>query len=213
MWSAQSNQRRTRQAARGKEALLAAAATVIAGRGLDQVRFADIAAATGAAISTLQYYFGSREDLLIAVIDHVTREELRQLREIGVQPVDPRERLARLVALGIGESDSFRESRILWIEVWRAALRNDELHSLHAQRYEAWLAILRDTLQEGIERGVFPRTASPYDAAVQILAVIDGLTTPLLTSYPALDCPKARRLALETIAATLKIDTPLPEIA
>ena len=213
MWTVHSGQRRTRRAARGKEALLAAAATVIAQRGLDQTRFVDIADATGVAISSLQYSFGAREDLLIAVVEYATEEEIHQLRETVAAHGSATERLTRLIDFAVGENGSRRESRILRFEVWRGALRDAELRSLHTRRYDAWLEILRGVLQEGIQQGAFPADLRPYDAAVEIMAVIDGLAGSLLMEHPATDQSKVQRLALDGIAALLKIDGPLLESA
>ena len=76
MWSAQAGPRRGRRAGQAKDDILAAAAKVIAERGIDDTRFSDVAAAAGTSISSLQYYFGSREDLLVAVIEYATRKEM-----------------------------------------------------------------------------------------------------------------------------------------
>jgi AcrR family transcriptional regulator len=48
--------------------MLDAAVEVLAERGYERSRFADVAAATEVAISTLQSYFGSREDMLIEAL-------------------------------------------------------------------------------------------------------------------------------------------------
>ena len=51
-----------RRAGRRKVQVLEAAGRVIAERGADATRFADVAAESAVPVSTLQYYFGSRED-------------------------------------------------------------------------------------------------------------------------------------------------------
>src|SRR5579872_4757013 len=101
MWSGQSGSRRGRRAARGKEELLRTAATVVAQRGLEHTRFADVSSATGVAISTLQYYFGSREDLLIAVIEYAMQEELHQLHTIVAEKAPADQRLESLIARAV----------------------------------------------------------------------------------------------------------------
>ena len=60
---------RGRRAGRRKTEVLEAACRVIADRGADATRFADVAAESGVPVSTLQYYFGSREDLQLAVLN------------------------------------------------------------------------------------------------------------------------------------------------
>lgn len=213
MWSAHSGQRRTRHAAQGREELLASATKVIVERGLAHTRFTDVSEATGASVSTLQYYFGSREDLLIAVIGYASQEELHLLRALAVEATSPAERLTRLIAGALGENESLNMFWRLQLEVSRAAAHDAELRSLSLQRYEGWLAVLRDILQEGLEQDLLPPTAGKYDVPVLILALIDGLATPLLIEYPAVDSNKARQLAAEIVATVLRINHSLPGIA
>src|SRR5579872_4297740 len=113
MWSAQFSQRRARLAGRGRKDLLASAATVIAERGLANTRFSDVADATGVAVSTLQYLYGSREDLTIAILEYATEDELRRLQEVAAHSPNPRERLTRLVELCVGDTGAARESTLL----------------------------------------------------------------------------------------------------
>ena len=68
-----------RRAGRRKIAVLEAAGRVIAERGADATRFADVAAESGVPVSTLQYYFGSREDLLVAAFRHASAAEIAGL--------------------------------------------------------------------------------------------------------------------------------------
>src|SRR6516162_7037797 len=68
-----------RRAGRRKVAVLEAAGRVIAERGADATRFADVAAESGVPVSTLQYYFGSREDLLVAAFRHASGTEIAAL--------------------------------------------------------------------------------------------------------------------------------------
>ena len=86
-----------RRAGRRKIAVLEAACRVIADRGADATRFADVAAESGVPVSTLQYYFGSREDLLVAAFRHASSAEIAALeaevaghrRPVGPARADP----------------------------------------------------------------------------------------------------------------------------
>ena len=60
--------RGVRRAGRNRPDILRSAGQVIADRGYEETRFADVAERAGASVSTLQYLFGSREDLLIATL-------------------------------------------------------------------------------------------------------------------------------------------------
>jgi AcrR family transcriptional regulator len=59
--------------------LVIAAYQLIAERGLEELRTRDIAAKVGINISTLHYYFETKEDLIAAVVDH-TADLFRTLR-------------------------------------------------------------------------------------------------------------------------------------
>ncbi len=86
-----------RRAGRRKIAVLEAACRVIADRGADATRFADVAAESGVPVSTLQYYFGSREDLLVAAFRHASGAEIAALEAEITALDDPWEQLERIV--------------------------------------------------------------------------------------------------------------------
>ena len=87
-----------RRAGRRKTAVLEAACRVIADRGADATRFADVAAESGVPVSTLQYYFGSREDLLVAAFRHASGTEIAALEAEIAALTDPWEQLERIIS-------------------------------------------------------------------------------------------------------------------
>jgi AcrR family transcriptional regulator len=87
-----------RRAGRRKVAVLEAAGRVIAERGADATRFADVAAESGVPVSTLQYYFGSREDLLVAAFRHASGTEIAALESDLAGFDDPWQQLRHIVA-------------------------------------------------------------------------------------------------------------------
>ena len=88
--------------------MLEAACRVIADRGADATRFADVAAESGVPVSTLQYYFGSREDLLVAAFRHASGTEIAALEAEIAAMTDPWEQLERIIA---GRSPDTRRRR------------------------------------------------------------------------------------------------------
>src|SRR2546430_3757968 len=116
-----------RRAGRRKIAVLEAACRVIAERGADATRFADVAAESGVPVSTLQYYFGSREDLLVAAFRHASSEEIAALEAELAAMGDPWQRLTRIVARAVAgyQADEARSGR-LWIESWHFGIRDPE---------------------------------------------------------------------------------------
>jgi AcrR family transcriptional regulator len=90
-----------RRAGRRKIAVLEAAGRVIAERGADATRFADVAAESGVPVSTLQYYFGSREDLLVAAFRHASGTEIAALEADLPGLDDPWQQLAHVVTTAL----------------------------------------------------------------------------------------------------------------
>src|SRR5271169_7164640 len=108
-----------RRAGRRKTAVLEAACRVIADRGADATRFADVAAESGVPVSTLQYYFGSREDLLVAAFRHASGTEIAALETELAELDDPWDQLTRMTSRALaGYLTGTAEAGRLWIESW-----------------------------------------------------------------------------------------------
>ncbi|MEV1070538.1 TetR/AcrR family transcriptional regulator [Micromonospora parva] len=144
-------------------------ADVLATRGYENTRFTDVAAAGGVAISTLQTYFGSREDMIIEAMQSYTDREVAALRAVSDAETDPWRRLVGLVDRSLHNSESTR--RIL-VEFWRSAMRDDELRDHSAEVWACYRAPFLAAVAEGARRGDFTLA---HDAE----AVTDFLLTAL----------------------------------
>jgi AcrR family transcriptional regulator len=196
--------RRPRRAGRNRDDVLAAAAKVVAERGVDQTRFADVSAEAGVPISTLQYYFGSREDLLIAVFDHAWRSEREWLSTQLTAIEDPWQRISLLVSAGLeGFSGSDDVRGRLWLEAVRLGIRDPEARPDVLGDYEGWRAMLADAIRGGIESGAFSTPVSPDDLAVVALSLVDGMGMPIALGDPRLDKAAAETLVLRALALLL----------
>ena len=172
-----------RRAARKRADVLAAACSVVAERGADGTRFADVTAATGVGVSTLQYYFGSREDMLIAVFRFAAQSDFDAVGERLAPVADPWERLvviAEHLTGAVGSDTGWR----LWVESWRWALRDPELRAEVLGDYTRWHVLLAEIIAVGVAAGRFDTDAAPIDVARQALALIDGLALPVALGDP-----------------------------
>ena len=73
---------KTRDAQRSRDAILAAAEALFAARGFDATSLADIGVAAGVSRGTPSYFFGSKEELYVAVL-----ERMYQDRNAALEPV------------------------------------------------------------------------------------------------------------------------------
>ena len=195
-----------RRAGRDRTDVLAAAARVIAERGAEATRFTDVSAASGVPVSSLQYYFGSREDVLVAAFRHRSRLELDGLRADLASIRSPWQRLERVaqVALGGFGQDPSEPGRP-WVESWRFALRDAELREDVLSDNAAWRELIAGAVRDGVRSGVFDAGVDPDRVAVQAVALFDGIGLPVALGDPAV-AAVATDLVLDALGVLLGHD-------
>ncbi len=196
--------RGTRRAGRRKVAVLEAAIRVIAARGAEATRFADVAAESGVPVSTLQYYFGSREDLLVAAFRHASGTEIAALEAELAELADPWDRLTRIVtrALGGYRTEEAGSGR-LWIESWHFGIRDAEMRADALRDYGAWRRLVADAVRSGTASGRFAVGPPPERIAVLTIALVDGVGIPLALGDPELTPAGATADVMAALAGLL----------
>ena len=197
-----------RRAGRGKRDVLHGARRVIALRGADATRFRDVADETGSAVSTLQYSFGSREDLIIAALEDAAEADLERAQEAAAAASGAVAQLRALVCESvIADSDeSTREQWLVWVEYWRAATRDSELRSGSAAVYARWRTLVGGILADGRAAGDFRGDLDTDQAAIQVLALLDGVGVPVVLEHPGITGTRAAEVVLDALAAILGCD-------
>lgn len=159
-----------------------AAIRVIVTQGFDVVSVRKVAQEAGLAHGTVQYYMGTKNQLLEKALLRSTARQHERVQNLQL-PADPLERLttALLELLPIGEVQ--REDSTLWITMGAAASTRSGL----AELYQQELATFQDRLTQaliawhstgdlGVATEDIPRTAR------LITAFINGLTLDYLNA-------------------------------
>lgn len=173
---------------------------VLADRGYAGTRFVDVAEASGVAVSTLQGYFGSREDMLIEAFRHATSVAVAAMDELAAQFDDPWKQLVAMVDRGL--STDVATWRML-MEFWTSAAHDAELREHAAALAEQYREPFADAVRRGIESGAFtPRfgTAAIVEAVV---ASIVGLLYPVVLGHLAPQDTDYRDVVLAQLAFAL----------
>lgn len=197
--------RSARRAGRDRIQVLAAAGEVIAARGVEATRFSDVSTASGVPVSTLQYYFGNREDMIIAALRHVGDEEIALLhRKLDEAGQSPWEQMVALIGVGVAQ-DSITHGHTwrLWVELWRSALRDDELRTDALDVARRWREQLVTVIQRGQGSGDFRDDVSAVTVAHQTMCLMDGVGIPAALGDPTLTSPLD--LVTEAVAALLGV--------
>jgi AcrR family transcriptional regulator len=172
--------------------ILAAAAEVIAQRGVAATRIADVAARCGVSPPTVLYWFESKEQLLAEALIADDERFYAQLSAVLAVARTPRERLSLLLVTVAEDSPDFA----LWIELWSWALRDEDLRRAR-ERFDArWREEIERIVRAGQEAGEFG-DVDPARAALAIAALIDGLTVQVALGDPELDQGRLLETAAE----------------
>jgi AcrR family transcriptional regulator len=183
--------------------ILAAAAEVIAERGVAATRISDVAERCGVSAPAVLYWFDSKEKLLAEAL---TADDDRFYEELGERLADeaaPRDRMVALIEVAAGDTDF-----ALWMELWTWALRDPELRAAREGFDRRWRATIEAVVVDGVAAGEFGADVDPAQAALAIAALIDGLTVQAALGDPEVSIPRLTETVLISVGKLL--DTELP---
>ena len=190
-----------------RDRILHAACELIAERGINGARIAQIARAAGVSTALVHYHFQTREVLLAETLDYAfdlaSAVRLRPAGENGTAD-SAAKRLADVVEQSLPTTDPGRREWQLWAELWLGAARDPSLRPIAAQmytRYRTWIAA---AVAEGVAAGEFA-AVDPQRTADLAMALIDGLGLRVLLCDPAMPHDQARERSGEILARELRI--------
>jgi AcrR family transcriptional regulator len=180
--------------------VLDSAASVLAERGFENTRFADVSAVSGVAISTLQNYFGSREDMLIEALRMATDSEVRQLEAVTADETDPWRRLVAMIDRNL--RTPVRNHRLL-LEFWRSGMRDAELRDYGQEGWTRYRAPFLAAVVEGCDAGEFTPRADPDDIVDLLLTSLAGAMIPRVLGFAEPSASSFRTALLSQTAEML----------
>jgi AcrR family transcriptional regulator len=186
--------------------LLDAAAKVIAERGTTGVSFADIAREAGCSHGLPGYLFGSKTDLLLALVDDV----LKEFRIVVGPSVGDDRGLPRL----LGTLRVFLESldrpypytRAIYVMIGEAAGAPKELQEALNVHQDSARRMIADTLVEGIELGQVRPDVDPVAQAVVVFGIVRGVGLQSLMDPASVDVEAVTTEVLTSLERALAAD-------
>ncbi|MET8311369.1 TetR/AcrR family transcriptional regulator [Micromonospora sp. NPDC005173] len=177
-------------------------ADVLAARGYENTRFADVSAASGVAISTLQNYFGSRADMIIEAMEVFTDREVDALGTAAAAEADPWRRLVALVDRSLHNTESTRQ---ILVEFWRSAMRDDDLRNYSAEVQTRYRAPFVAAVREGSERGEFTMAHDAGAVTDFLLSALAGLIISRVQHHPTPSPTEYREVLLTQLRLMLGV--------
>jgi len=171
-----------------------AAVQLIAERGSRAVSIADIGAAAGYSRAIVTHRFGSKEELLAAVVDHA-----QQVFAIESQTGGLEELLAfveRYLRLLHDEAPVGQAFLLLWAE---AVAGEPTLQPLFVERDRSFRKVIADHVRQGIAEGSIRPDADPKGTASFVLAVLRGVGLHEMLDPRAASHRAVSQAAVETL--------------
>ena len=151
--------------------IIDAALKTFAEKGFQDATISEISKAAGVSDATVYEYFNSKEELLFAIPENITKEPLEQMERMlpFLRGADNKVRAIVLGYMILYESNPLYSALVmLQLKSNRNFLRTDAY-----QQIRRISQILLTCIQEGIDEGIFRRDADPYLIRAMILGTIE----------------------------------------
>jgi AcrR family transcriptional regulator len=157
-----------------REQILEAALKVFDHQGLYETRMSDIAEEAGLSKGTLYWYFDSKEDLIVSLLDEIVASHLETLEMLLHAEGAVEERLLTFASSDVVTVELQGLPLALSYEVYAWALRHDESRTSIKRYFDEAHEILTEFVRQGMERGEL-RAGDPEGSALQLIALNEGL--------------------------------------
>jgi AcrR family transcriptional regulator len=174
-------------AERRRADLLEAAFSLIAERGLEGLRTRDVARLAGVNISTLHYYFGTKEALLVAVVEYASTKFSTPPPGRGRLRADGGQGLRAHFDSAWRNFQATPELSIVLQELVLRGQRSAQTRAAFRALYEGWNQLVEGVVREQIEQGVLRADLDPRAAARIVTSFIIGATVQLGVNPKAFD--------------------------
>lgn len=155
--------------------ILETTAWLIARDGIKGMRMSHVAAEAGVSNALLHYYFASREDLISRTFDQFYLIETERYDERLAPISHPVTRLRAELLMGLEDDPRNRLDYMLWGEIARLALVEDEAHAFYLGKMQVWLDDLAAAVQAAKDAKVVPATVDPAATALRLVTAQDSV--------------------------------------
>jgi len=146
--------------------------------GLSAATFREVASEAGVSVALVQYYFGTKADLLLATQQQLAQQVAVRLRQrIEATPDDPRERVRAIFAEFVPHDDESRRAMLLFVAFYTASLTHAGLARPEAQDIPNALGAI---VAQALRRGRLRAGVDPDQAALVLTLLIPALGQAVL---------------------------------
>jgi AcrR family transcriptional regulator len=164
--------------------ILQAAMSCFAEKGYHLTTMDDIVAASGLSKGSIYWYYKSKKDILMAILE-VAFAEIGEAAAgiLEDSTVGAGERLRRFLEVSMESIAQFGELTAVFIDFWSASRHDEDFYQLMVGLYEPFLKSMVALIEEGIQSGEF-RPVNAADLAVSLMSAGDGLIMYQIIGIP-----------------------------
>ncbi|MFZ2504413.1 MAG: TetR/AcrR family transcriptional regulator [Nocardioides sp.] len=199
--------RRGRPPTQSPDDIVLAATGVLRSRGYSATRYQDISEASGIPVTSVQYHFGSIEDLRRMALVKMVLAESEQLDGLMRQDQPPWTRIQTMIdTIWQAQAEGVRvPTWLLWLEHrYLHGLEHPEIQAAIEHSAAGFMVGLHDAISDGAKSGSFSLEESVTDAINQLSAIVYGLLQ-LDFQSGAHDGARTRELAIRSIRRLLGV--------
>ncbi|NTU62077.1 MAG: TetR/AcrR family transcriptional regulator [Chloroflexi bacterium] len=179
--------------------IVEAAMKVFARKGFAAARMEDIAQEAGLSIGGVYWYFKSKDDVIVGIMQAIIDADVKALRELLEAPGTVRDRLAQYVLATIEEAI---ETTPLSYELYGLALRDTKVRKHIRSFFTAYRDVLAEFVRQGIQRGEL-RDVDANLAATTFAALYEGMLEMALLDPKSVVAETTLPAALDLLMAGL----------
>ncbi|MBD1589098.1 TetR/AcrR family transcriptional regulator [Pseudomonas typographi] len=163
-----------RQQSEVAKILQTAALNLFAEQSYSAVTIKDIAKATGMNSALIYYYFGSKEELFLAVIESTVEDAFRQFNSVKAEESDPQSIIALWLQIHILQFALLQKLAKMSLDYAGSPNHTPRIDKAIKKFYDKESVVLRKAIKDGIAHGVF-REVDPVQMTSFISTYLDGV--------------------------------------
>lgn len=184
--------------------ILDAAMVVFANSGFHQARMDDIAEEAGVSKGTLYWYFDSKDDIILRILDRLFDVELDDLEALVDADGTVHERLTTFAQELVSEAQQMSELLPIAYEFYAVASRREPIQAFFRTYFRAYRDGIAALVRQGIERGELRHDIDPEAIALTIMALYEGILLLWVTDAAAVDLTAQVATSMELLLDSLR---------
>jgi AcrR family transcriptional regulator len=153
--------------------IIEAATKVFNRLGFNKARMDDIVEESGLSKGALYWYFKSKDEIIIAILDRLFSRDMAHVNELQKTELPVKERLQLYAGHTTDMISSMQPLMPILLEFWGLLLRQKKVKQVLGKFYRSYMEIIIPVIEEGIERGEF-RPVDVESAAIAMGAIFEG---------------------------------------